>query len=169
MHPPRIAGFSYDGSHRYLLTFTAFRRSRFFCTPQIVEDLLVQFRHSASVEQFEMLAHCFMPDHVHLLVAGIAETACLRRFVTRAKQQTGYRFAASTGQRLWQVGFYDHVLRDDEETIAVVRYILANPIRGGLTMAIGEYPFAGSDVFSTEEICECLQTWSGVSGRSWQR
>jgi len=106
-----------------------------------------------------------MPDHVHLLVAGRSVTASLLRFVTLAKQQSGHWFAAWSEQRLWQTGFYDHVLRDEEATIAVVRYIFANPVRAGLTRGIGEYPFAGSAVFSIAEICECVQMWSGRSRR----
>jgi hypothetical protein len=48
------------------------------------------------------------------------------------------------------------VLRDDEATAAVARYILANPVRAGLTTELGEYPFAGSDVFDLKEV---LTAW----------
>jgi hypothetical protein len=109
-------------------------------------------------DAFALLAYCFMPDHLHLLVESLTENADLRRFISAAKQMTGYTFSRAAGQRLWQMGFYDHVLRDDEKTVAVVRYILANPIRAGLATAIGGYPFAGSDVLSVQEICECLQS-----------
>jgi len=36
----------------------------------------------------------------------------------------------------------------------VCRYILENPVRAGLTSAIGDYPYAGSDVFTVEQIME---------------
>ena len=75
MHPPRIAGFSYQGEHRYLLTFTTFRRSPHFCTPDIVAHVVAEFLRCASIEEFEIIAYCFMPDHVHLLVAGRSVTA----------------------------------------------------------------------------------------------
>ena len=164
MHPPRIAGFSYEGLHRYLLTFTTFRRLRLFADRVVANHILEQFRTCASRERFEILAYCLMPDHAHLLVAGLAECSSLRRFVSTAKQQSGYWFARTESRRLWQTGFYDHVLRDDDATIAVVRYILANPTRAGITTEIGEYALAGSDAFSMNEIRECLQMWTGRQG-----
>jgi putative transposase len=130
-----------------------------FFSASAVASVLTQFRQCAAKEQFAIVAYCFMPDHVHLLVRSSVEDADLRRFVTSAKQVTGYWFARSSRQRLWQEGFYDHVLRDQDDTIGVVGYILANPVRARLASAVGEYPFSGSDEFSIEEICACLQMW----------
>jgi putative transposase len=41
------------------------------------------------------------------------------------------------------VGYFDHVLRSDEDTYRHALYMLGNPVRAGLTQAIGEYPYAG--------------------------
>ena len=149
--------------HRYFLTLCTDRRSRPFTLIDVVSPVLAQFRQSASLQQFATVAYCFMPDHVHWLCVALSERADLQRFVADAKQRSGYHFARSTGRRLWQRGFYEHVVRDGEQTLAVVRYILANPIRAGLAHTLGEYPFSGSDVFSIEKIAECLQTWSPPS------
>ncbi len=159
MHPPRIRGFSYLGFHRYLLTFCVLARAWRFCDGAVVRAVLQQFRREAGVHSFAILAYCFMPDHAHLLVEGISAAADLRAFVVSCKQQSGYWFRQTSGERLWEDGFYDHVLRDEEQTLAVIKYILANPVRAGLAKTIGEYPFAGSDVYSIEEVCACLQTW----------
>jgi len=166
MHPPRIPCFSYQGLHRYFLTLCTAGRLRLFTADGVVSAVLEQFRQCASRQQFAVVAYCFMPDHVHLLCAALSEAADLRRFVTDAKQRSGYWFARSIGGRLWQRGFYDHVLRDEEQTLTVVRYILANPIRAGLSRALGEYACCGSDVFPIEEIRECLQTWALPAART---
>jgi hypothetical protein len=50
------------------------------------------------------------------------------------------------------------VLRDDEATIVVARYILQNPLRAGLVSDVREYPFIGSEQFSIEQILD------GISG-----
>lgn len=42
--------------------------------------------------------------------------------------------------QLWQKGFHDHALRKEEEILATARYIVANPLRAGLTRRIGDYP-----------------------------
>lgn len=43
-------------------------------------------------------------------------------------------------QRIWQRGFHDHALRDDEDLRDIARYIIANPLRSGIAKNIGEYP-----------------------------
>ena len=108
-----------------------------------VEPILLQIRQAAAAYAFAILAYCFMPDHVHLVVEGQTDEADLQRFVKAWKQKTGFAYSKSTGRRLWQVGFFDHVLRSDEGTERHVEYVLGNPVRAGLARTIGEYPFAG--------------------------
>ena len=50
----------------------------------------------------------------------------------------------------------DRILRDDEATLAVVRYILENPIRAGLAKELGEWPSAGSHVYTWAQL---LSAW----------
>ena len=97
-----------------------------------------------------------MPDHVHLLVYGTSLCADLRAFVVHFKKLTGFEYSQGTGRRLWQSGYHDRVLRDDESTEAVARYVLENPVRAGLTREIGEYPHAGSDLYDARAI---LSVW----------
>jgi putative transposase len=86
-----------------------------------------------------------MPDHLHVLVAGESDQSNFQEFVKRFKQMSGFRHRREERAVLWQSGYHERILRGDEATDAVVRYILENPIRAGLARALGEYPFAGSD------------------------
>lgn len=92
-----------------------------------------------------MLAYCFMPDHLHLLVRSVEE-ADLVAFVRLFKQLSGYDYRRSTGdqQVLWQTSYYDHVLRRGEDTLAVARYLWANPVRVRLVETAREYAYSGS-------------------------
>lgn len=83
-----------------------------------------------------------MPDHVHLLVEGLSDASDLQRFVRDWKQRAANQFSRELRGRLWQVGFFDHVLRSDESTERHALYIAGNPVRAGLANVIGEYPFA---------------------------
>jgi putative transposase len=118
-----------------------------FVSIGLVEAVLSQIRQSAAQFGFALIAYCFMPDHLHLLLAAESEDADLPSFVKRFKQLTGFAFKKAHAQPLWQPGYHDRILRDDEATVAVARYILENPIRGGLARHVGEYQFAGSDVY----------------------
>ena len=55
---------------------------------------------------------------------------------------------------LWQDGFYDHVLRREEDSLAIAAYIVANPVRAGLVKSVTEYPYSGSALYSLHELAE---------------
>jgi len=142
---PRIRGFGYVGLYRYSLTICVHARRAVFASREAVTPVLSEIEHVAGAAGFQILAYCFMPDHVHLLVESESETADLRRFMNVWKQRTAFNYARRGGGRLWQVGYFDHVLRSDEDLGRHILYILGNPVRAGLTQTIGEYPFAGCD------------------------
>jgi putative transposase len=88
-----------------------------------------------------------MPDHLHALLAGQLEQSNFPEYVRRFKQLTSFHHKRVHKMELWQPGYYERILRDDEATEGVVRYILENPIRAGLTTRLGEYEYAGSEVY----------------------
>jgi REP element-mobilizing transposase RayT len=109
--------------YREILTHTAFRYG--FCCPM----------------------YCCMPDHIHLLWAGILES-CDQRIAMRYFRKQLNLALEKLGVRL-QLQPYDHVLRDDErkETAfeAVAEYIARNPERKQLVPSDGfvAYKFTG--------------------------
>jgi putative transposase len=94
---------------------------------------------------FEVIAYCFMPDHVHLVVRSMTEAASLPDFMQRAKQRSGYHGKRVIGHSVWQAGYHDRVLWLEADTPAVVAYVLANPVRAGLAENPGDYPFSWRD------------------------
>jgi REP element-mobilizing transposase RayT len=93
-----------------------------------------------------------MPDHLHLLVEGKTDDADCKRFIARVKQYSGFYFKRQFGTPLWQRYGFERVLRDDEQTFVVARYILENPVRAGLAATVEEYPFVGSSEYSLSEL-----------------
>jgi putative transposase len=143
--PTRVAGFRYVGFYRYSLRFATYRRARVFVTSAHADPSLLQILRTADEDQFAVLAYCFMPDHLHLVLEGSHETSDLRRFAKVAKQRVSYVFRRVLGvPTLWQEGYYERVLRSDEATDVVVRYVLDNPVRAGLVMRAEDYPFSGA-------------------------
>ena len=102
--------------------------------------------------EFAIPAYVLMPDHAHVLAEAESERSDFTAFVKRFKQTTGFAFRRECGQPLWQPGYHERVLRNDEVTEAVVRYILENPIRAHLSTELGEYPFAGSATYDLEAL-----------------
>ena len=152
----RLSGFDYTGPHTYSVTCCTFSRRRWFTDSSTVEAVRLALLQSCQAEGFIVLAYCFMPDHVHLLVEGTSAASDLRRTVVSWKQKTGYEHRSKTGSALWQGGFYDHILREEEDRPEVVKYPIENPIRAGLVSAVNEYPFWGSGICSRAELIETL-------------
>jgi putative transposase len=150
--PRRLDGVSYVGLQRYFLTTcTAFRRP-VFTDAVLVTEVVDQLLQNAAKFQFALTAYCLMPDHIHVLLEAQSDASDFTAFARRFKQVTGFRYTQKTRQPLWQPGYHEHILRDDEVTEAVARYIFENPIRAGLSQSIGEYPFAGSAVYEMKEL-----------------
>ncbi len=80
------------------------------------------------------LAYVVMPDHIHWLVK--LEKGELSKTAKRIKSI----FSQQINQRVWNTGFYDHLIRTDENLVNVARYIVANPLRAGIVNNIGDYP-----------------------------
>ena len=93
-----------------------------------------------------------MPDHLHLLVEGTADDADCKRFVARAKQDSGFYYSKEHRATLWQRYGFEHVIRDDEITGLVAGYILENPIRKGIVARVEDYPFVGSMVYALADL-----------------
>jgi len=152
--PHRLAIFSYRGMHHYSLTFCCYRRRDVFVNREVVAVALDQILRSAAEWDFVVIAYCFMPDHLHLLVEGSEETADLTAFARDVKQRTGYHWRDKRSGILWQHGYYDRVLRDGEPPLAVARYILENPVRARLVVRPRDYPYSGSHVWTWEQLLE---------------
>jgi len=163
--PRRLTGVSYVGPAAYFVTTCTLSRIRVFDDIEFGREaatLLVAYsaRHS-----FAVSAYCLMPDHAHVLVTGTTPEASLSSLVRIWKQVTGYRWQARQGQRLWQPGYFERVLRPDEPSLTVARYIIENPVRAGLARSAASYPLTGSSVYSVDEIVDAVQIDFGCRWR----
>jgi putative transposase len=96
---------------------------------QIVQDSL-HFRHGTA---YTLGDHVIMPNHVHLIVGGLARGAMLKQIeswkkwtaleINRRLEQTG---------RLWQDESFDHLIRDETSFEKIRHYIAENPTRAHL-------------------------------------
>ena len=146
----RLQTFSYVGVQDCPITCCTLERYCWFREATIVVSVCEPLLQFAREEQFGISAYCFMPDHVHIFAEGTSPTSSIRKLIQRWKQKTGYAHRRALGGRLWQGGYYDHVLREDEDRHAAIRYLLTNPVRAGLVSDVRDYPLWGSSVRDRE-------------------
>ncbi len=155
----RLREFAYVGPQGYFLTICTHQRQRAFDSELFARDALVKLLRSAATHGFALPAYCLMPDHVHLVAEGEREDSRLETFVRSWNTQTGYAWRRQHSSPLWQVGYYDRVLRGDEPLLAVARYVVLNPVRAGLVKLPEEWPWTGSTRHTIRQILEAADDW----------
>ena len=114
--PPRLPTFDYRGAYRYFVTCCTSGRRRVFIEGDVVQLLVQQILHAGAKHRFAVLAYVFMPDHLHLLVEGQTTDAKFRPFMRFLRRRTAIEYRRLTLLKLWQDGYYERVLRKDDQS-----------------------------------------------------
>jgi putative transposase len=139
----RLCPENYLGCRWYFVTVCALDRVSYFHGKALCGWVLRVLKEESARHSFFVRAFCLMPDHLHLLLQGSSLNADLLKFMNGFKQRTSYGFWARNQKTLWQVSFYDHILRDKDAPSDVAWYIWLNPVRAGLVEKAEEYPYSG--------------------------
>ena len=107
----------------------------------------------AADDSFQLHAFCLMPDHLHMLAEGGDDQCNLLEFIRVFKLRTAFAFRKSHGRRLWEMSYYEHILRRSDSVEAVATYIWWNPVRRGLCSRAEDFPFSGSQTVDWRRRC----------------
>jgi putative transposase len=155
--PPRLPDAAYIGPVRIFFTMCTFHRRTSFVSRAAFESAYGQLVRTADECAVEIIAHCFMPDHLHMLMAGLTESSDLKQCADLFRRRAGRAYRRLRRERLWQEGYFDQSLRETDATFDVVCYILANPVRAGLCARPSEYEFMGSSRYAIEDLLLSVQ------------
>jgi putative transposase len=126
--------------HYYFLTTCVAGRRRIFTNRKRTIVVLDAIRWLHAAGRFFVDAAVVMPEHLHLV--GQLGESTLAKVMHTLKSYSAYRLAlAGVETPVWQEGYHDHELRDDEDYRTRVRYVLQNPLRAGLVRRDEEYPY----------------------------
>ncbi|RJG09193.1 transposase [Pseudomonas cavernicola] len=136
----RLGRFSELGRSYHITTVTQ-RRTPAFQDFACARLLILEMRRCTEESLVESLAWVVMPDHLHWLVT--LRQGSLAQLMKRLKASSTQAINRHTGlsRRLWQPGYHDQAVRREDDTQAIARYIVANPLRAKLVTRIGDYPF----------------------------
>ena len=150
--PPRLPDDCYVGAQRVFFTMCTFKRQEYFADSAVGQRVQAQFLSTAARWDVEVVAYCLMPDHLHALVEGRTALADCRKCADVFRRRSALGFRREQGTRLWQDGYFDHVLRTEEATSDVVSYIVLNPVKAGLCADANLYPLLGSSRYELSEL-----------------
>ncbi len=101
-----------------------------------------------------------MPDHLHILAEGTDDHCDLREFIRLFKQRTAFEFRKSRRRPLWEMSYYDHILRPSDGMEDVACYIWWNPVRQQLCTHPREFPYSGSQTIDWIKRSATGSSWS---------
>jgi putative transposase len=115
----------------YALTTATYQRRALFVRTANAELLLgTLFRYR---DQGRYLLHgfAFMPEHLHVLLTPSRDQT-VERCAQCIKGGFSFQVRQQFKGEVWQPGFHEHRVRDDEDFRNQLAYIAANPERRGL-------------------------------------
>lgn len=134
-----------------LITIAARDRESVFRNHCLAQSCIEALSQQADYNEIAVLAYCFMPDHAHLLLRVDGATGIIAFIHALKIRTTRHAWDHDLTGSLWQQSFYDHLVREHEDPGKYIRYILENPIRGGLVDQWRAYPFSGSFTYTFDD------------------
>ena len=129
-----------QGGYAYHVINRGNGRATVFHKPQDYEAFLTVLAEARDRHRIKLFAFCLMPNHFHFVVEPQHPTAMsqfmqwlLTTHVRRYHQHYG-----SSGH-VWQGRFKSFPVQRDEHLIIVLRYVLQNPVRAGLSSTAVEW------------------------------
>ena len=139
----RLKGFDYSASGAYFITICI--QNKIHCLSKIVGRGLapaeIQLTEYGKIAEEQLLSlekrysnihiceYVIMPNHIHLILTidTIRRPMVAPTIATVIKQFKG-AVSKEVGTTVWQKGFYDHIIRDDEDYNTKAQYIDTNPL-----------------------------------------
>lgn len=121
----------------YLVTFATKNRKILFKDLYMARIVVKHLNKSTFVET---LSFVVMPNHVHWLIQ-MNTAKELSQVVKATKSNISKEINRLTSKKgtIWQAGFHDHAIRNEEAQREIARYIVANPLRAKLVRSVGDY------------------------------
>ncbi|OUS68299.1 hypothetical protein B5G52_20050 [Pseudoalteromonas sp. A601] len=123
----------------YSVTTCTHLRTKLFEDFYSARTLISSLKHSDSNGLTQTICFVIMPDHMHWLFQ-LKTQQPLSSVIAKVKGRTSFLLHKDKKEKIWQTGFYDSLIRDEEHLLHQARYIAANPIRAGIVNNLGNYP-----------------------------
>ncbi len=82
--------------------------------------------------RYDLHAFVIMPNHVHMLVTSLVKMSDWTRSLKGFTGCAASRIPGLNGTPFWLDESYDHLVRNDDESQRIKRYIEWNPVKAGL-------------------------------------
>jgi putative transposase len=129
----------------YFVTFSTWQRRRLFVVESHVRLFLKTLYGYRRDGRYQLHAFVLMPEHIHLLLTP-APDVTIERAVQLIKGGYSHALGAEIGRKaeVWQRGFTDHRIRDEQDFLHHREYIHQNPVARRLVASAPEYRYCSA-------------------------
>ncbi|KPL19344.1 MAG: hypothetical protein AMJ92_03395 [candidate division Zixibacteria bacterium SM23_81] len=126
----------------YFITTSCFNKQKVFLKKEVVQIVFDTIDWLEQKKHIECYFAMVMPDHLHI-VFQLLDKKTLSEVMKSLKGFTGKRIkeCLKITTFAWQEQFRDHLIRDDEGLVEIIKYCLYNPVRAGQVATPLDYPF----------------------------
>jgi len=133
------------GQYCFVTSVTHDREPILLTYPELTATFLSKLQE---IEDCEVLAWVFLPDHLHMLLSteGISPSDLMKR----AKLAFAYQYRQRKRlyeATIWQRRFWDHVIRDERDLNTHLDYIHYNPVKHGLVSSPYDWQYSSFGKF----------------------
>jgi len=109
-----------------------------------------------------------MPDHIHLMIelGARGDLPYLMRSFGRFTAGNLNRLQGRSGT-VWQKGFYEHQLQDDDSRDRHLRYLVENPVRKDYVTACQDWPWTASTPTGRRRFHRRCAPWARQAPWAW--
>ena len=126
------------------ITIRAYRRQAPFIRDEFNRMILDLLRQEADKRDYALFTYCLMPDHLHYLISPKRDGISVLSFTDQYKgKSTNSSWKIGWRGKLWQPRSFDHVVSDEEDLLAIDKYMRENPVRKELVDTPDKWPWAG--------------------------
>jgi REP element-mobilizing transposase RayT len=121
-------------------------RQKSLASEKAVAVLCSEWKGALDKHGWAVGSYVVMPDHVHFFCTDGEQGVTLSDFIGKWKEWTAKRLKqeADLSGKIWQSGFFDHLLRSAESYSEKWEYVRNNPVRAGLVQNQDDWPYWGS-------------------------
>ena len=121
-----------------------------------VAQIVIESLNVYDGKYYELLAYCIMPNHVHLLIDTSIQIKDLNpdvdsayiplrkimKYIKGGSARKANLYLGKKGTPFWQRDYFDYYVRNQEELLRIVTYILENPVKARLVENWDDWPYS---------------------------
>ncbi len=154
-----------QGDHTYFVSSSTHGKRSLLQSERMARLLIDVLYHYRAEGKFLLHAFVVMPNHFHIIITPAPETT-LERAMQLIKGNCSVRMRKEFGKEwaLWQPGYFDYRVRNEEDFKKRQEYIHQNPVRGHLAEIAEDFPFSSANpAFEVDSIPQRLKPISVCS------